>query len=203
MDTPKSTKTQYANSLSETQIRAEWAEVERAKQNPALFRPLYQRHYNAIFRFIYQRILEEETTADLTAQVFLKTMQNLQRYHCKEPDPVPFSALLYQIATNEVNYYYRQTNKRRVIALEDYHVEKLEDEINDDNYDVNLAAVKNFMQQLSPKEVMLLQLRYFQRPPMQFKEIATVMEIEENAAKTRSSRLIEKLRRALGGQNNG
>ena len=79
--------------VSSDAINKEWQQIQKAQENPAFFRPLYERYYNQIFRFIYKRCLEEDVAADVCSQVFLKAMQKLGSYQFKG---VPFSAWLYQ-----------------------------------------------------------------------------------------------------------
>ena len=63
--------------VSEAQMRIEWQEIQAAKKNPAQFRPLYDRYYESIFKFIIRRTGEEAQAADLCSKVFLKAMQRL------------------------------------------------------------------------------------------------------------------------------
>ena len=65
---------------------------------------LYDKHYKAIYLFIFHRIYDKEITADLTSQVFLKALINLKTFKYKN---VPFKAWLMRIASNEVGQYYR------------------------------------------------------------------------------------------------
>src|SRR5688572_30356328 len=75
-------------------------EIREAKADPALFRPLYDRYYERIFKFLYQRLDEKEDAFDLCSQVFLKALTNLGKYRSVG---VPFSSWLYRIARNELN----------------------------------------------------------------------------------------------------
>jgi RNA polymerase sigma-70 factor, ECF subfamily len=185
MNIPKNT------TLSEQQMQEEWKEVQAAQANPAHFRPLYARYYTPIFKFLYQRLQDEEAAADLCAQVFLKAMQNLSKYTYKG---VPFSAWLYRIATNELNAYFRQTNKSRVIALEDYHTFELEWEDDDkESLEIDISNLKKVLQQLSPEEVMMIELRFFEK--RSFKEVGDIMDMTENNAKVKMYRLLQKMRK--------
>ena len=177
--------------LSQDQLQAEWLEVQAAQQNPADFRVLYSRYYALIFRFLYNRLLDEEATGDLCAQVFLKAMQNLSKYSFQG---VPFSAWLYRIATNELNGYYRQTQKKRVIALEDYHTSALQNE--DDGKEVlelNIEELQKVIHKLDADDVMLLELRFFEK--RSFREVGDILGMTENNAKVRLYRLLDKMRK--------
>lgn len=52
--------------------------IEAAKQNPEHFGPLYDKYYKQIFGYVYQRMDDKDTAFDLTAQVFLKALTNIQ-----------------------------------------------------------------------------------------------------------------------------
>lgn len=184
MSTSKHTLTQQA-------IEAEWQEVQKAQQNPVHFKVLYERYHEPIFRFIYKRTLEESLSADLTAQVFLKALQNLSTYTYKG---VPFSAWLFRIASNEIAQHFRKSNKKRVVALEENRVQDIEEEYEDKvALEVNIEVLKEVIQDLKPPEVLLLELRFFEKRP--FKEVADILEITENNAKVKIYRLLQKMKK--------
>lgn len=95
--------------VSKETMQEEWLEIQAAQKEPARFRPLYNRYYEPIFRYLYQRTIDEDLTADLCSQVFLKAMQRLGEYTFMG---VPFSAWLYRIAANELAQHYRAAQKK-------------------------------------------------------------------------------------------
>lgn len=184
MAIPKYTLTQQA-------IEEEWTLVQAAQKNPARFGVLYDRYYEPIFRFVYQRIADEELTADLCSQVFLKAMQNLSRYTYKG---VPFSAWLYRIATNEISQHYRQTNKNRVVTLEDNYAQSIQEELdNKEELEINIGVLEKVIQQLKPDEVQMVELRFFEKRA--FKEIGDILNMTENNAKVKVYRLLQKMKK--------
>jgi len=112
--------------VSNEAMEAEWREIQAAQRDPAMFRPLYNRYFQQIFRFIYRRTASEDTASDICSQVFLKAMQRLDKYQFKG---VPFSAWLYRIASNEVAQHFRNEQKNRVVSIEDYTIHDLADEM--------------------------------------------------------------------------
>ena len=92
--------------ISQEEILKEFETVKGAVKNPAQFQVLYDRYFTVIFNYIFRKIDDEDITADLTSQTFLKAMRNLKKYKFKG---VPFSAWLYRIASNEVNRHYQLT----------------------------------------------------------------------------------------------
>lgn len=73
--------------------------VERAKEDPAAFGELYDRHFLQIYRFVYSRVRDQATAEDVTSEVFMKALRSIGRY---QDTGRPFSAWLYQIAVNAV-----------------------------------------------------------------------------------------------------
>lgn len=175
------------------EIAAEYQLVQAAQENPRRFDALYRRHHAAIFLYIYKRIPDEDQVADLTSQVFLKAMLNLKQYRFKG---LPFSAWLYRIAINEVNQFFRQHNRRRTISIESQQLSDMAEEIIEGQFsEQDVQLLVNTLQQLSPEEVQLIELRYFERIP--FKEIAEIYGITENNAKVRMHRLLGKVRKLM------
>jgi len=177
--------------LSKQAIEEEWILVQAAQKNPARFGQLYDRYYEPIFRFVYQRTTDEDLAADLTSQVFLKAMQSLARYTYKG---VPFSAWLYRIGSNEIAQYYRKSKKNRVVALEDNYINELQDELSEkEDLEVNIAILKQVIEELKPLEVQLVELRFFEKRP--FKEVGDILDMTENNAKVKVYRLLQKMKK--------
>ena len=183
MATPKYTVTQQA-------IEEEWLLVQAVQKNPARFSSLYTRYYERIFRFAYQRTADEEISADLSSQTFLKAYENIGKYKHRG---VPFSAWLYTIALNEVNQYFRKTNKNRVVTIEENYVNNIKYELdNKEELEINIAMLGKVIQMLKPDELILIELRYFEERP--FKEVGDILGITETNAKVKVHRLIQKMK---------
>ncbi|MEL6675417.1 MAG: sigma-70 family RNA polymerase sigma factor [Bacteroidota bacterium] len=178
--------------LSSQQIQEEYLLVEAAKQNPRSFGKLYERYHHQIYLFVYKRVDDEEITADLTSQVFLKAMMNLKKYTYKG---VPFSAWLYRIAINEVNQFFREHKHKRTISMEGKDLVLMMEEVEEDRTEENLRNLIQVMNHLTPDEVQFIELRYFERMP--FKEIAEVYRITENNAKVKMYRLLGKMKKLM------
>lgn len=174
-------------------MEQEWLEVQAAQKDPAKFRVLYSRYYESIFRFIYKRTADEDLTADLTSQAFLKAMQSIQQYTYQG---VPFSAWLFRIASNEIAQHFRKNNQSRIVALEDSAVHDVEEEYTEEDkvdLDVDIKLLKEVIQDLDPEEVELLELRFFEKRA--FKEVADILDITENNAKVKVYRLLQKMKK--------
>ncbi len=178
--------------LSAEAIQTEWQEVQLAKQNPAMFRPLYERYFESIFRFILSRCGDQIAANDICSQVFLKAMQKLHKYEFKG---VPFSAWLYRIASNEVAQHFRNTKKLRVVNVDDTHITDFVEEIDFDAFGEYREAMIDVLNDLKPTDLELIELRFFEKRP--FKEIADITGLTESNAKVKTYRILERLKKKI------
>ena len=170
----------------------EQSRIDAAKKDPKQFRYFYERHHKEIFLFIYRRTDDEEVTADLTQQVFLKAMQSIERYNYRG---IPFSAWLYRIASNEVAQHFRDQQKFRIVSVEKAGV----DEIMEEEYGhIDLArreALFSAIKKLNAADLELIEMRFFEK--RSFKEIGDIKGITENNAKVKVHRILERVRNSI------
>lgn len=182
----------FRQTVSAESMQDEWAEIQAAQQNPALFRPLYDRYFQQIFQFVFKRTQDEGLCADLTSQVFLKAMHKLGAYKFQG---VPFSAWLFRIASNEVAQHYRQSAKNRVVSIEERNLGSLFEEMEEDKLAEHRTVLIPSLDELRPKDLELLEMRFFEQRP--FKEIAEILEITESNAKVRTYRVLDRLKKIM------
>ncbi len=175
------------NSADEVKI------IQAAQKDIKAFRELYQRHFKAVFRFVYNRSgSDEDLSADITQQAFVKAMLNIHRYEYRG---VPFIAWLYRIALNEINLHYRNTSKTRTVSIDEQVVKSFIEEIDDDYSDVKLQALKLTLSDQDQEVVQLIELRYFEK--RSFKELGEILGITESNAKVKVHRVLKKLKIVL------
>lgn len=182
----------YRQTVSQETMQAEWLEIQAAQQDSLHFRPLYERYFEPIFRFIHRRTADEHLAADITSQVFLKALQRLENYSFRG---VPFSAWLFRIAGNEVAQHYRQAKKNRVVGIDDANLTELLEEMEElDNEKLRILLIQS-LDELRDKELEIVELRFFEQRP--FKEIAAILNITESNAKVRTYRVLERLKKRI------
>lgn len=182
----------FKKTVSEEAVLGEWVEIQAAQQDAAMFRPLYDRYFDSIFRFIFRRTADEELAADLCSQVFLKAMQKLNTYHYRG---VPFSSWLFKIASNEISQYYRQFQKNRVVSAEDMDLTSMAEEMVEDDNELHRNNLIKVLDTLEEKDLQLIEMRFFEQRP--FKEIADVLGMTESNAKVKTYRILERLKTKL------
>lgn len=191
----KNNKTQVnLHHKNDNALKQEMQQVEAAKANPAQFDVLYENYYKSIFVFIYRRTGNEEVSADITSQVFLKALINIKKYEFKG---VPFSAWLFRIAFNEINMYFRKNNANRIISLEQSNINQIVQEVQEED---NIQAQERMMaalKQLDRDGIQLIELRFFEK--RSFAEVGLIVGITENNAKVKVYRILDKLKKILQG----
>jgi len=163
--------------------------IRRAQRDPESFGPLYKKYHEQIFRYIYQRMDDEETAFDVTSQVFLKALNNLHRYEYRG---VPFSSWLYRIAKSELYQSFRDRKAKRTVNIDSYQLYDLIDDFEDDDKELNRKKLFTCLKLMKEKDMQLIEMRFFEK--RSFREIGEILEITENNAKVRAFRSIEKLK---------
>jgi RNA polymerase sigma-70 factor (ECF subfamily) len=178
--------------VSAEAMQVEWEEIQAAQKNPALFRPLYNRHFEPIFQFIFNRTTDEQLTADLCSQVFLKAMQHLSDYNYRG---VPFSAWLFRIASNEVAQYFRQSKKARIVSVDEANIVEVLEEMDELEYERYRSVMIKSLEELKENDLEIVEMRFFEQRP--FKDIADILGITESNAKVRTYRVLERLKKIM------
>ena len=176
---------------TEQQLNSEQEIIEAAKKDLLHFKKLYNKYYEQIFRYVYQRMDDKDTAHDVTTQVFLKSMNNLNKFKYKGE---PFSAWLFRIASNEVIQFYKDKKSERTVQIQTDYIQDIvanESELRREQ----LSIVIEEIAELPAKELELIELRYFEKRP--FKEISQILNITESNAKVRIHRIVAKLKQAL------
>ena len=93
----------------------ESALVKQAQVDANSFAPLYEFYFPRVYNYVRYRVRDAQLTDDLTAQIFERTLANMQRYHANQS---PFGAWLFSIARNITNDHFRTQKRRRWLTLE-------------------------------------------------------------------------------------
>ena len=180
------------------QIERQW--IIDSQKDPAAFQNLFDKYYNSIFNYILRRTCNPTVDEDITANTFLKALENIGRYQWKG---VSFSAWLYRIATNEVNQNHRKTKRHAPLTSE--LMARLR---SDSSSDAELLATEETMAKnekfkrvhaavltLKPKYQSVITVRYFEN--LTIKEIADIMDLPVNTVKTHIHRGLRLLKNRL------
>lgn len=163
--------------------------IRQAQKDPSSFGPLYKMYHEQIFRYIYQRMDDEDLAFDVTSQVFMKAMKNLHRYEYRG---VPFASWLYRIAKSELYQAFRDKKAERTVNVESVHIFDMAEEMDEDTNESNKKKIYQCLSKLKENDMQLIEMRFFEK--RSFKEIGDILELTENNAKVKTFRALEKLK---------
>lgn len=162
-----------------------------ARAKPAAFAELYQRHVRRVYRYLLVRVGSVHDAQDLTAQVFMTALKNLDSYR---GDGV-FAAWLMRIARNAAVDFYR--SRRTELPLDAFFdmpaLELSPDELVSQR--LQLADVLSALDELADDRAEVLRLRIF--GGLSTAETAAVMGRTEAAVKMLLSRALADLKKRI------
>jgi len=173
--------------------------IAYAQHDPEAFGRLYDKHYQPVFGYMYNRTGNAEVAKDLTSETFFQALKNLHRY--KPQKGKKFKSWLFAIAVAQVGNYYRGRSKMfevttdaapEIVARDDFRPDiayRMGEDADELKEQVDLLC--KMMKQLNQKQQNILTLRYFSH--MTVPEIAAVMKMKEGTVKSHIHRAIKKL----------
>ena len=165
--------------------------ISEARSDPAAFVQLYRRHYDAIFRYCVHRLFDRHMAEDITAEIFLKVVENFDSFRGNERQ---FRNWLYKIATNAVNDHLRRTARRDGLIINSR--EQTNNQVNDcEESDEKLALLKEAVLSLKPRYQTIITLRFFEN--LKLTEIAEVLASSPGTVRSQLARALAKLRKIL------
>ena len=163
------------------------------------FETVYDECYDSLYKYVYMRLLNRETTEDIVQDTFLKAMRSYDRF---DPELASVSTWLTRIATNTMVDHLRKESHVNVISYEEYKEMGVEPYAEDEEL---LALTDSYATQayciltgLKVKERQLLSMRFGLE--MSYKEMAEVLSSTEKAVGMKMNRLIEKCRKIAGSE---
>ncbi len=153
------------------------------------FLKYYQDYKDKIFNYFWYRVnFDRPLAEDLTAEIFLKALDNFSSFDQDRP----FQPWIFTLARNRLINYYRQANREVPLenckSLNFNEWPKIQAKIEVDRL---IKKIK----QLEPYHQEVLLLKYVDG--LANNEIAQVLEKEEGAVRTQLSRALNQLRETL------
>ncbi len=167
--------------------------VERARRDPEAFAGLYQRYLPRVYRYLYLRLGSQQDAEDVTSQVFLEALSELQRNLYK--DRGCFPAWLFTIARRRLLDF---QCKRHDIVLDEYP-DPAPDLIDQIQFSEKRKHLSLLLDQLDEDKRELLRLRFAAQ--LSFAEIGMLENRSEEAVKMAVYRIIKRLRENWEAEN--
>jgi RNA polymerase sigma-70 factor (ECF subfamily) len=164
--------------------------VRQAQKDPRLFGKVYDLYVHRVYRFLYSQGLSSVEADDVVAQTFLDALESLPRYR----EQGRFAGWLFSIARNRMRDHFRAVSRERTL---DEMAEPREHTSMPERIDQQrmVEALGGLIDGLEPAQRELLHLRY--AADLTFREIAHVVEDNEEAVKKRLYRLVASLREQM------
>jgi RNA polymerase sigma-70 factor (ECF subfamily) len=153
---------------------------------------LFEKHYDAVYRYLYYRVGDRATAEDLASEVFLRLIGALPGY---KAGPVSVRAWVFQIARNLAIDHFRRASLRQDLRL----LENIPAEGNDpqENLELGLTITKlsNALALLPENQREVVILRFVVALPLA--EVAIMLHKSEDAVKGLQRRALSALREIL------
>ena len=162
----------------------------------ALVERIFHEHRIHFQRISFKIVKSEETAEDVVSTVFVKIMDNIEKIsELPCPQMTAFCVSIVKNASIDVLRHSQQSvHLDRWDCVSDENSNDLTDEC---IHNADVRKLTELMDWLDPDDRRFLYLRYTQE--MGYKEIGTLLNISEDAAKKRGQRLIKKLRKLYEG----
>ncbi|MBI3954972.1 sigma-70 family RNA polymerase sigma factor [Candidatus Gottesmanbacteria bacterium] len=165
--------------------------IKRVKRGDSdAFGKLYLKYLDAIYRYIYFRVNQEQTIVeDLTETVFFKAWENIKNF---KENSGTFKAWLYMIAKNTVIDHYRKPQTAQLDENLIHEAGSIEEELMKDQEIKNLNKAFIF---LTDEQREAVTLKYIEE--MDNEDIGRILGKKEEAVRALQHRALEKLRKIL------
>jgi RNA polymerase sigma-70 factor, ECF subfamily len=172
--------------------------VVRARTDRESFGRLYDIYYPRILRHCLRRLFLRSVAEDVTSDVFLRVARQIPDFTGATHDD--FIRWVHAIATQEINAYLRQT-QRRSRLLEEAIRRKATQVVDraassDDLAALDWPRVYEALLTLDPRDQAIVTLRFFD--DMAHEQIGGILDMRPGAVRTALTRALGKLRQELG-----
>jgi RNA polymerase sigma-70 factor (ECF subfamily) len=170
--------------------------IQLAKQgNAEAFGVLYDRHYDAVYRYSYYRVSDATMAQDLTSEVFVRMVDKLDTYRVKGR---PLLAWLYTIARNLITDMHRQKEKAMQVPLEEATTigqDGRQELARGVDQQLQADCLASALEHLTEEQRQVILLRFME--DYRNGQVARILDKSEGAIKALQHRALKSLRRAL------
>ncbi len=173
--------------------------LHKIKENPNAFSEVFKLYYKSIFGYIIRRTGDFDDSADIAANTFFKAFTNINNFYY---NGISIKVWLYRIATNEINQFFRHSQKHDSLfkRFDFVNKEEFSNCLQQDKEELEAELLKHAqfvnvlkaLKTLPLKYQEVISLKYFEGKAN--KEIAEILNINEGTLKSLLSRGLEKIR---------
>ncbi|MDU1538206.1 MAG: RNA polymerase sigma factor [Paeniclostridium sordellii] len=172
---------------------------ELLQGNESAMEILVKRYYDLVHSFIYRNTSDYNIAYDITQDVFIKMMKNIDKYQIENGK---FKSWLLKIAVNTTKDYFRSKTYKQRTQSYDISNQEIEDRTN--VVDIlskkeEAIKIKEAIGNLPKLQREAVILKYYN--DLKIKEISHITGENENTIKSRLFNGVKNLKRLLGGDN--
>lgn len=170
---------------------------ETLKGNESAMEILVKRHYDLVHSYIYRTTNDYNTSYDITQEVFIKMMKNIDKYNLESGK---LKNWLLKIAVNTTKDYFKsKTYKQRSenCDIENHQIEDKSNVIDIISKKEEAIKIKEAVENLPKLQREAILLKYYN--DLKIKEISIITGDNENTIKSRLYNGIKNLKKLLGG----
>ena len=172
---------------------------ELLQGNESAMEILVKRYYDLVHSFIYRNTSDYNIAYDITQDVFIKMMKNIDKYQIENGK---FKSWLLKIAVNTTKDYFRSKTYKQRTQSYDISNQEIEDRTN--VVDIlskkeEAIKIKEAIENLPKLQKEAVILKYYN--DLKIKEISYITGENENTIKSRLFNGVKNLKRLLGGDN--
>ena len=154
---------------------------------------LYERHVDAIYRYVAYRVNDPRAAEDITADVFLRALEGLNQY---DERGLPFTAWLYRISHARVVDHWRAGHRHPIVPLESLSEQEMGSDDSALAVDVlQHRALRAALKVITSEQQEVLVLKFVQG--LSNEEISPIVNKTVGAVKALQHRGLEALARLL------
>ncbi len=153
---------------------------------------LYDRYYEAVYRYCYYHVGDVDLAQDVTSDVFCRMVENLGNLRL---DDRPLLAWLYTVARNRTADVHRRKGQRAELALDEVLVDSSLQTDGDLTGGLAADTLAAGLAELTDEQRQVILLRFIQ--DMDIAETAQLMKKTEGSIKALQHRALAALRRVL------
>lgn len=167
----------------------------RARSDPDAFRTLYRRMHPRVFAYIAYRVGAASDAEDLTAEVFMRVVNGLDRFEYRGEGA--FAAWVFQISYREVMRFFSRHRGPKDIPLDDLPDIRSGFPTPEQNLDrkERFAAVRAAIALLPSRRQEVVTLKFYGE--LRNKEIALVLGLDERTVASNLSRALDQLEQII------
>lgn len=177
---------------------SESALIQRVLSDPDAFRTMFRRMHPRVFAYVAHRVGRADDAEDITADVFLRVMNGLDRFEYRGDGA--FTAWLFQIAYREVARYFSRRKANVDIPLDDLPEIRADSPTPEQTFDLkeHFAAVRAAVAQLPRRRQEVVALKFY--GGLRNREIAEVLGLDERTVASNLSRALDQLEKSVSAE---